>query len=310
MDEERFPNAAPEFGCPICGHSTPVPVLAKNGYTIACCAACSVLHVSPIPSNEMLQAHYQDPSYFSGPEEQGYQSYSAMRKALIPHFKRRLAVVRSQVPTGGRLLDFGCAAGYFLDVARSEGWQIAGVELSQEMARRASDMLSIPIASSLDSLPDGDFDAICLWEVIEHLPRPIAELRLLRDRLRPGGLLMLSTPNTGHWQAKRQPDGWIGYRPPSHLVFFDERTLADALARAGFDRVTITRVSPLPPLPNWLRDLTAPLQRGLSTGQARAWPVALMAWRATRLLGWGWQMLRHPGDDIFATLEAVAFRSA
>jgi 2-polyprenyl-3-methyl-5-hydroxy-6-metoxy-1,4-benzoquinol methylase len=294
--------------CPLCNNSVSSPILSKNDYTIARCAACDTLYVSPMPPEELLQAHYQDPAYFCGQEEQGYHNYSDMHKALRPHMRRRIQSIDRYLAKG-QLLDFGCAAGYFLQVALASGWQIAGVELAHEMAQVASQTLQIPIASSLDSLGQAEFDAITAWEVIEHLPRPVETLHCLHDHLRPGGLLMLSTPNTGHWQAVREPENWISYRPPSHLLFFTAKTLTDALERAGYERISIQRVSPLPPLPGWLRRASAPLQRGLVSGQARAWTPALWAWRAIRLGGWGWQRLRHSGDDIFTTLEATAFRA-
>jgi len=263
-----------------------------------------------MPSAETLHAHYQHPGYFEGRAEQGYLNYADMEKALLPHFNRRLEHIAARAGGRGQLLDFGCASGLFLKLARAEGWRIAGVELSQDMASRAARDLRIPIASSLDGLDVTDFDAISLWEVIEHLPRPVAELTRLRERLRPGGVIALSTPNTGHWQAVREPASWEGYRPPSHLLFFDARTLEDTLRRAGFESIEIRRVGPLPPVPAGLRRAVAPLQRALATGQARPWIVALMLWRAIRLPAWGWQKITYPRDDIFATLEAIAFRPA
>src|SRR5262245_44573163 len=161
-----------------------------------------------------------------------------MRQALLPLFQRRLRALDAHLPARGRLLDYGCAAGYFLQLAQRDGWQIAGVELSADMARQAQQTLGVPIARSLAQLSREPFDAITLWEVIEHLPRPVADLRQLLDRLQPGGALMLSTPNTNHWQAIREPEAWTGYQPPSHLLFFTPTTLADALRRAGFERVS------------------------------------------------------------------------
>ncbi|MFN3763831.1 MAG: class I SAM-dependent methyltransferase [Anaerolineae bacterium] len=165
------------------------------------------------------------------------------------------------------------------------------------------------MATSLDDLP-GTYDAITLWEVVEHFPAPVAELRRLIERLRPGGVLMLSTPNAGHWQALRAPEAWSAYRPPAHLVLFTADALKMALEKAGFSPIHIWKVSPLPPLPEWLQRLTAPLARGLSDGSARPWLPALVLWRAVRLLGWAWQRLAHPQDDVFATLEALAWRPA
>jgi SAM-dependent methyltransferase len=310
MSHSQSTSRPPHSLCPICGGSASVPFFAKNGYAIVRCETCSILYVSPTPSDAELEAHYQNPAYYEGEEDQGYRSYADMKKALRPHFAHRLRVMDAHLPSRGRLLDFGCAAGYFLEMARADGWQIAGVELATDMARQASDRLGIQIAASLDALNGNDFDAITLWEVIEHLPRPMEQLRQLYERLRPGGLLMLSTPNNGHWQAVREPEAWTSYRPPSHLLYFSSRTLQDTLQRAGLERIEIHRVSPLPPLPGWMRRLSAPLQYQLVTGQAKAWPLALFAWRAIRVLGWAWQKVAHPHDDIFATLEAIAFRPA
>jgi 2-polyprenyl-3-methyl-5-hydroxy-6-metoxy-1,4-benzoquinol methylase len=286
-------------------------MLTKNGHDIVGCTACGLMYVRPMPSPAALEAHYQSADYFAGAEDQGYANYTDIQKALQPHFQRRLHTINTYVPNRGRLLDVGCAAGYFLQIAQHDGWDIAGVELSRDMAAQASQMLDISVATTLDDLPAGQFDAITLWEVIEHIPDPLAVMQQLCARLRPGGVLMLSTPNTGHWQAVRAPERWRSYRPPSHLLYFTATTLEETLHKAGFERITIHKVAPLPPMPTWLHRLSAPLEQKISSGQeVPSWPVALWLWRGVRVLAWGWQKAAHPHDDIFATLEAVAMRPA
>jgi 2-polyprenyl-3-methyl-5-hydroxy-6-metoxy-1,4-benzoquinol methylase len=268
------------------------------------------MYVRPMPSPAALEAHYQSMAYFEGDEDQGYASYADVEKALRPHFQNRLHIINTYLPERGRLLDFGCAAGYFLQIAQHDGWSIAGVELSRTMAEQATRMLGVPVAATLDELPAGQFDAITLWEVIEHMPDPLDVLRQLRARLRPGGVLMLSTPNTGHWQAVRAPELWRSYRPPSHLIYFTATTLTETLQKAGFQRVVVRKTGPLPPLPDWLQHLSAPLEHKVASGQAPSWAVSLWLWRGVRVLAWGWQKVAHPHDDIFATLEAVAVAPA
>jgi SAM-dependent methyltransferase len=253
-------------------------------------------------------AFYQNPDYFAGEAGTGYRDYSAMHKALAPHFRRRLGILTRHLPRRGRLLDFGCADGYFLELARADGWEVTGLEISAEMAETASARLSTLIVTSPDQLPPGEFDAITLWEVLEHLPDPVAELQRLAQRLRPGGILMLSTPNAGHWQAVQMPDRWTAYRPPAHLILFTVGSLRVVLEKAGLSTIRIWKVSPLPPLPGWLQEATAPLAHALADGTARPWTLALMLWRGIRLLGWAWQRVARPQDDIFATLEALACR--
>lgn len=299
--------------CPLCGGTGSSPVLTKDGYPIVRCTACGFMYVCPMPTPEAIQAHYQDPAYFAGAAEQGYADYTAMQKALAPHFARRLAVLAQALPERGRLLDVGCAAGFFLQQAHAAGWQIAGVELARDMAAHATKLLDIPIATRLDDLPPGQFDAITLWEVIEHVPDPVAFLRQLVARLQPGGVLMLSTPNTAHWQAQREPQQWISYRPPAHLLYFTEPTLRAAVENAHLQVQQVWRTFPLPPIPAWVQPLSRPLAAKLSSGElppGQAWQAGLWLWRGVRAGAWGWQRIAHPHDDIFATLELLASRPA
>lgn len=308
MNDQQLMGSTSVIGCTVCNCPLSIPVFVKDGFTIARCIACRTLHVSERPTDEVLLAHYQNPVYFRGVEDQGYRNYVDMRKALLPHFKRRLRIINAHSRRPGRLLDVGCAAGYFLEIACRDGWQVAGIEPSSQIAQMASKALHVPIALSLDTLSETEFDVITMWDVVEHFSQPVAELRRLWGRLRPGGLLMLSTPNTDHWQAVREPGIWTGYRPPFHLTFFTQQTLEDALRRAAFGHIGIRKVSPLPPLPSWLHRISTPLQHDLAVGQASVWLLALLVWRAIRIFGWGWQLIAHPKDDIFATLEALAFR--
>lgn len=294
--------------CPTCQNTEAMPIFTKNGYHLVQCTRCNLIHISPMPTTAELSAHYQNAAYFSGEEAQGYRDYRDMEKALLPHFQRRIATIDHLLTGKGELLDFGCAAGFFLKVVRQDGWKINGVELSQEMGKEASELLKTPIYQSLQALPTRPLDAITFWEVIEHLPSPLEQLREMYNALRPGGILMLSTPNTGHWKAIRQPEQWDGYRPPSHLQFFTRQSLQDVLQRAGFERVEVRGVMPLPPLPGWLQRLSEPLRQQLGSGSAPNWRMALYSWRAIRLAGWAWQKAAYPQDDIFATLEATAFR--
>ncbi len=300
-------DAAVQVGyCPVCGQSGFVPVIVKSGYRHVRCLHCQAILVQPMPRPEELYAHYQDPAYFEGETDQGYRNYGDMHRALRPHFLRRLRRLAQVLGRPARLLDYGCADGYFLQLARAQGWDVAGVEVSRTMRERASTTLGVPVAASLDDLATDTFDAIALWEVIEHLSEPVAMLERLRGRLSPRGVLMLSTPNAGHWQVEREPAQWRGFRPPSHLVLFDARALCLALARAGLKQVVVTKVSPLPAMPPWLRRASASLEAALAAGQARPWFVALALWRAVRLLGWGWRRMAGSRDDVYATLEGLA----
>ena len=216
--------------CPICSGTAIVPRITKNNFTITRCTTCNTQQVTPIPSSEFLQAHYQNPAYFGGDEEQGYASYADMHKVLHTHFIRRLNTLARHMPQRGRLLDFGCADGYFLEIStrsRLDGRAVSNYHKAWPIRPKAD--LGLHIPATLSELTETNFDVITLWEVIEHLPDPVEQLRALHERLRQGGVLMLSTPNTGHWLAQNSPAEWDNYRPPSHLFFFTEETLRATL---------------------------------------------------------------------------------
>jgi len=295
--------------CPVCGSVNAHPVVSRCGFSYVRCSHCRAVYVSPMPAAEEVARIYQDLPYFAGNTEIGYGDYAAMHKALAPHFRRRLWILGRRFPKRGRLLDVGCADGFFLELARADGWEVAGVEISELMAEETARRLGVPVVTSIEKLPeDTVYDAVTLWEVVEHFREPVAELRRLAQRLRPGGGLMLSTPNAGHWQAMRAPELWTAYRPPAHLVLFTADSLHLALEKAGLTGIHIWRTAPLPPLPAFLRRATMPLERSLADGSARPWMLARALWMAVRLLGWAWQRLTRPQEDIFATLEAMAWR--
>jgi 2-polyprenyl-3-methyl-5-hydroxy-6-metoxy-1,4-benzoquinol methylase len=301
--------AQPNAPCPICGEQEQDPVIVVSGFRYVRCRSCQSVFLDPIPAPEVLVAQYQNAQYYAGGETTGYRNYTEMHKALAPHFRRRLHTLASALPAQGRLLDFGCADGFFLELARAAGWHITGVEVAQSMAEVTGQRLGIEVAQGLDVLAAKSFDAITLWDVIEHLAAPIAQLTRLRDCLRPGGVVMLSTPNAGHWQAQSEPAQWRGgYQPPAHVVLFNAASLALVLRTAGFERISVRGTAPLPPLPTWLRHVSTPLARALADGSARPWLVARTAWYGIRVLGRIWQRATHRTSDIFMTLEVVAFR--
>ena len=306
MSDSFTAQAQGPAGCPLCGAQDAAPRLSVDAYTIVACNRCGLEYLAPMPTAEQLRAHYQQAAYFCGDAAQGYSDYHATERALTGFFSRRLRRLAQPPPPGRRLLDFGCASGYFLALARGQGWSIAGVELSAAMAASAATRLDTPIFTTLAEVGDTRFDAVTLWEVVEHLPDPLTTLRGLREHLVPGGVLALSTPNTGHWEARRRPSQWEGYRPPSHVTFLTAATLVELLARAGFVAIQVTRVAPRPPLPAWLERATTPLQSALATGTARPWLPALLTWRAIRVAALGWARLARRTDAPYATLEALA----
>src|SRR5512141_3201573 len=95
-------HALRSSACPACGNTTVTLVREVNGYRLARCQTCGLVHVNPTPGDAEIEAHYQDPRYFSGNEGQGYLHYEDTEKALLPHFNRRQDLIESHLHHRGK----------------------------------------------------------------------------------------------------------------------------------------------------------------------------------------------------------------
>jgi SAM-dependent methyltransferase len=165
-----------------------------------------------------------------------------MRLIISRGQHKRCRLIDRSVPTRDatprRLLDVGCASGLFLEAMQSyRGWQIEGVELNEIAARTTSERLGVPVFAGpfeRAKYADGTFDAITMWDVLEHLHEPLYSLREIRRILRPGGVLFVRVPNAASYVARMCGRYWSGYDLPRHMTLFTPRTLGRALAQAGF----------------------------------------------------------------------------
>jgi SAM-dependent methyltransferase len=120
------------------------------------------------------------------------------------------------------------------------GWVVEGVELNETAARATSARLGVPVfigPFERAQYPDAHFDAVTLWDVLEHLHNPLASLRELRRIVRPGGALFVRLPNVSSYVARLCGRYWSGYDLPRHMTLFTPTTLRRALAQAGFEQV-------------------------------------------------------------------------
>ena len=215
---------------------------AKNGFEMYSCPECGLLFVSPLPTDGPLL--YTE-AYFRGAGQgHGYVDYDRDKQAMTPTFETYLRMIEKAQEGTGRMLDVGAATGFFLDVARRRGWQTAGVEIS-DFAASAGRNKGLDIRSgTLESVDFGGntFDAVTMWDVIEHVPDPCATLERARQLLRPGGALALNTPDTGSLIARWMGLKWHLAAPPEHLCLFSRESISRLLKRIGFEVFMVTTI--------------------------------------------------------------------
>jgi len=155
-----------------------------------------------------------------------------------------LAVAGLPAGAGQTLLDVGCGSGEFLERMRDRGWRVVGVEPDPKAAESArSNHLDVRDGLLADAnFEDDMFDAIVLSHVIEHVHDPVALLRECARVLRPGGRLVMTTPNLESIGHRRFGADWRGLEPPRHLHVFSVDSLSACVALAGLE-VTDARTS-------------------------------------------------------------------
>lgn len=204
------------------------------------CRSCGFWYLSPRPDKDEIGRYY--PAEYLPFRPSLHEEKSLLRRQERRYgLHRRCKVVRQHVPEG-HLLDIGCGTGDFLAVmATYPGWTVEGLEPHAAAAQRAREQYGLTITQGdLDDkvFPNETFDAVTLWDVLEHVPRPLDTLRTIRRVLRPGGHVIIGLPNRDSIDARLFGQYWAGLDVPRHFSVFNETNITTALVQSGFARPT------------------------------------------------------------------------
>jgi 2-polyprenyl-3-methyl-5-hydroxy-6-metoxy-1,4-benzoquinol methylase len=232
--------------CNLCGSASYQPFCPENGRGLVECENCGLVFVVEQANPEELYALYGE-TYFQNEEsgEVGYTNYIADEANIRQTARKRFAHIERFV-SKGRMIDIGCAMGFFIDEAAKAAWQVEGLDISQFATEYVQKSFGHPAhnGSLLDiELPQGAYDLVTMWDVIEHVPDPQAYLKRVAELLRSGGIVELATPDVGSLPARLTGKQWIGYKlSDEHVYYFSVKTLSAMLDKAGFDVVHVRHV--------------------------------------------------------------------
>jgi len=244
--------------CRVCGSDQVYLRFRLKTFDIMKCRHCEVAYMAAVPSEQEIAALYSSDYYQKRFEYYFNNIVSNPDGGKLDSNTRsfRLALDRLQSlrPDKGRLLDLGCGLGIFLKLAREQGWDTVGVDISSYAAEygRREFGLDIRQAARLQDagLPAHSFDVITLWDSLEHFAAPLSQLREVSRLLRPGGVVMLDTPNEDALMRALaglcyRATGGLWRYPVSkvyhefHLHYFTQRSLQRLLEGAGLHVETL-----------------------------------------------------------------------
>ena len=217
-------------------------VASANGFDVIECQQCGFKHIVSIPTEDELENAYRH-EYYTQEKPFYIDRYKEDLEWWNTVYTHRYEVLEQHLlPTQRKILDIGSGPGFFLLNGKNRGWQVKGVEPSEQAAQHSVSLgLDVDnIFFNQQSAPLlGSFDVINMGEVLEHIPQPAELLRIVHARLSVGGLICLVVPNDFNpfQLALRDHLGfapwWVA--PPHHINYFDFKSLAGLVERCGFE---------------------------------------------------------------------------
>ena len=204
------------------------------------CDACGFVSANMTLTDAEVAELY-DRGYFHGDE---YLDYVAEEESLRLNFNGRLRSLQQVVPDLRQrdIFEIGCAYGFFLDEARHFAKSVAGIDISQDATAygRGRFGLDIQQGDYLKHELGEKYGFIAMWDTVEHLQRPDLFIAKVKDDLKPGGFLALTTGDIGSVNARLRGQKWRMIHPPTHLHYFSTSTMRVLLDRHGFDVVHLS----------------------------------------------------------------------
>ena len=301
--------AAGGLACPICAARAHQPLYAgtiaapledpaayfsssrtrRGHWPIVRCRGCGLVMSDPQDDGETLRRVY------AALEDRAHDADEPSRQRSA---REQIALVGAHRPRRGRLLDVGCSTGIFVAEAFRAGWQVAGTESSAWAVERARARCPQAAVADcpLEAFDPGSvrYDAITLWDVLEHVSAPAEALVRIRQWLAPDGRLFLSVPNVESLVARTMGRHWV-LLLREHLWYFSPATLGALLREAGLELVAWQ--------PKLIRASLAGVLRQVSTLPA---PLSGLGMLGRRLGGLDRVGVRFPIGELHAVARPAA----
>lgn len=235
-----------KIDCVVCA-SPMIEKFSKSGFGYFVCSRCGHVTTWPYPSNLEIEQHYRigflERNYRVAIENSSIYDRTMMNLSCL--LKKNM-IKRGKGLAGLDLLDIGCFTGEFICHMASYGCNVWGIELQEEASKIANSklpgrVLKGDILSDRCHLPIKQFDIVTLLGVLEHVVDPITLLKHSAEMIKPGGFLMIQTPDSLSTISVLMGRMWPPYTPVEHIHIFSRKALMTALCNRGFSNIMIKK---------------------------------------------------------------------
>lgn len=217
--------------------------LTQEEFELFQCDHCGLVFTVPRPAPEVIGNYYKSDEYYSHQQNSKGFIPKIYERVKSVNLRGKVAMATSDM-VKGRLLDIGCGVGDFLLQVKKLGWEVMGIEPSEQAANIAQSRLGFTLLKPADyeKLPDQSFDVITMWHVLEHVDDLKSQTKELKRLLRPGGRLVIALPNYQSFDCQYYNDKWAAWDVPRHLNHFTQDCLQGILNANDFKYLDTQRL--------------------------------------------------------------------
>ena len=283
-------------------------------FQLSACGVCDCLFIDPPPTSEEIAAFYPAEYWWTASPGALKGLEAIYRRIVLRDHIGFIASAARRAADGGRpprMLDVGCGSGTLLGLMKQRGFDVMGVDTSEEAAVIADRQHGVKVVvGSLKSVgfEDASFDVVTLFHVLEHVTNPREVLLEARRLLKRNGRLVLQVPNIQSWQFRLFGAKWYGLDIPRHVIDYSKQSIRLLLEESGFATVRIRNFNlrdNAPALASSIAPSLDPLSRTVRQRRRQTSEPTLAAW-SRHFLYLGLVVLSYP----FAILESAVGRGA
>jgi 2-polyprenyl-3-methyl-5-hydroxy-6-metoxy-1,4-benzoquinol methylase len=199
--------------------------VTQESFNITQCENCGFKFTNPRPDEASIGSYYASSDYISHSNtNKGLinKAYKVVRSMTI---RQKLDLI-NRISIKGKLLDFGCGTGHFLQACQQNGWETDGIEPSETARKIASELTGKTIHPSINTLDSEEqFDIISLWHVLEHVHNIHETFARIVQLTKASGKIIIAVPNSDCLDALEYKENWAAYDVPRHLYHFNQQTM-------------------------------------------------------------------------------------